>query len=142
MKHVDNLAPTLDESWMTTTQISDDRDRPTLLPMRYVIFVIDQPNNHGNPDEMRAIDAFNEQLRINGYWIMAAGIGDPTTATLIDNRDDKGGVDVGSLFDGPEHYSGFWIIETPSHEVALALAAQGSKACHRKVELRPFLGNQ
>jgi hypothetical protein len=113
--------------------------------MRYLIFVIDQPNNLGNPAEMKMIDAFNEQLRVKGYWVMAAGIGEPKTATLIDNRDDRGEVENGSLFDGHgahnQHYSGFWIIEVPSHEVALALAAQGSKACNRRVELRPFLGN-
>lgn len=113
--------------------------------MRYIIFVIDHPDNRGNPDEMKIIDIFNEQLQRNGYWVMAAGIGEPKSATLVDNRDDRGEVNLGSLFDGQqshnEHYSGFWIIETPSHEVALALAAQGSKACNRKVELRPFLGN-
>lgn len=110
---------------------------------RYVIFVIDHPNNLGNPEEMTAIDTFNEQLQRNGYWVLAAGIGDPKSATLIDNRADKGAVSHSSLFDGHqhhnEHYSGFWIIEVPSHEVALTLAAQGSKACNRKVELRPFL---
>ncbi len=110
---------------------------------RYVIFVIDHPNNLGNPDEMSTIDAFNEQLQRNGYWVLAAGIGDPRSATLVDNRADKGEVSHSSLFDGHqhhnEHYSGFWIIEVPSHEVALTLAAQGSKACNRKVELRPFL---
>lgn len=113
--------------------------------MRYIIFVIDQPNNLGNPAEMSAIDTFNEQLQRNGYWVMAAGIGEPKSATLVDNRDDKGEVSHASLFDGHqfhnEHYSGFWIIDTPSQEVALALAAQASKACNRKVELRPFLGN-
>jgi hypothetical protein len=122
--------------------------------MRYVIFVIDHPNNHGNADEMKAIDTFNEKLRSNGHWILAAGIGDPSTATVLDNRTqrtdqtertEKGEVRKGSLFDGHPHhneyYSGFWIIETPSHEVALALASEGSKACNRKVELRPFLGN-
>lgn len=111
--------------------------------MKYVIFVIDRPNNLGNPNEMQAIDTFNDQLQRNGYWVMAAGIGEPKSATLVDNRDDKGEVSRASLFDGHqnhnEHYSGFWIIDTPSHEVALALAAQGSKACNRKVELRPFL---
>jgi hypothetical protein len=110
---------------------------------RYVIFVIDHPNNPGNIDEMATIDAFNEQLQRNGYWVLAAGIGDPRSAILVDNRGDKGEVSHSSLFDGhqhhDEHYSGFWIIEVPSHEVALALAAQGSKACNRKVELRPFL---
>ena len=113
--------------------------------MKYVIFVIDHPNNEGSSDEIEAIDTFNGQLRQNGYWVLAAGIGDAKSATLIDNRDDLGQVFRASLFDGHqghnENYSGFWIIDTPSHEVALALAAQGSKACNRKVELRPFLGN-
>lgn len=128
--------------------------------MKYIIFVIDHPNNHGNAEEMKAIDAFNEKLRKNGHWILAAGIGDPSTATVLDNRNERSKrterseqtehavqaqIRKGSLFDGHpdhnEHYSGFWIIETPSHEVALALAAEGSNACNRKVELRPFLGN-
>jgi hypothetical protein len=33
----------------------------------------------------------------------------------------------------------FWIIEAPDLDVALTLAAEGSKACDRKVEVRPFL---
>ncbi len=37
--------------------------------------------------------------------------------------------------------SGFWIIQADSLEQAKSLAAEGSKACNRKVELRPFLGN-
>jgi len=33
----------------------------------------------------------------------------------------------------------FWIIEAADLDVALKLAAEGSKACNRKVEVRPFL---
>ena len=33
----------------------------------------------------------------------------------------------------------FWIIEAPDLDVALKLATEGSKACNRKVEVRPFL---
>ncbi|MBB5616808.1 hypothetical protein BJ959_000304 [Chryseoglobus frigidaquae] len=36
--------------------------------------------------------------------------------------------------------SGFWIIEAPDRDAALALAAEGSRACNRVVELRPFYG--
>jgi hypothetical protein len=48
------------------------------------------------------------------------------------------------IVDGPfvetkEHVAGFWIIEAPDLDVALALATAGSKACHRKLEVRPFL---
>jgi hypothetical protein len=37
--------------------------------------------------------------------------------------------------------TGFWIIQADSLEQAQALAAEGSKARNRQVELRPFLGN-
>nr|WP_243738797.1 hypothetical protein [Microcella frigidaquae] len=39
-----------------------------------------------------------------------------------------------------QYVSGFWIIEAPDRDAALALAAEGSRACNRVVELRPFYG--
>jgi hypothetical protein len=38
-----------------------------------------------------------------------------------------------------EHIAGFWVIDGPDLGVALKLAAEGSRRCNRKVELRPFL---
>jgi hypothetical protein len=38
-----------------------------------------------------------------------------------------------------EYIAGFWIIEAPDLDVALELATGGSKACNRRVEVRPFL---
>lgn len=108
--------------------------------MRFILFVIDSRSNTASGDEIQAIDAFNEMLQTKNYWVMAAGINDPDSATLIDNRNDANAVNPGSLFDTREHYSGFWIIDVPSAEVAEELALLGSKACNRKVEIRPFLG--
>lgn len=107
--------------------------------MRFVIFVIDGPGNPANSHEMADIDAFNEMLQSNGHWITAAGIRPGSSATVIDNRNNKGDVKSGSLFDAPEHYSGFWLIEAGSEEVAHQLALAGSLACNRKVELRPYI---
>ena len=107
--------------------------------MKYMVFVIDVPGNTGNPGEMTAIDAFNDSLEAGGHWVTAAGIADTTRATLIDNRADAGEVSAVSLQTTGEHYSGFWIIEADSDEQAHALAMAGSKACNRKVELRPYL---
>lgn len=107
--------------------------------MRFIIFVIDGPGNPANPNEMENIDRFNEKLQNNGHWVMAAGIGAPSTATLIDNRNNKGEIKSASLFSAPEHYSGFWIIEAESMEKAKTLAIEGSLACNRRTELRPFL---
>jgi len=107
--------------------------------MRFVIFVIDDQIERAAGNEMAAIDAFNEKLEANGHWITAAGINHGQAATLVDNRSDAGLVAPGSLYSTAEHYTGFWLINAPDHETALALASEGSKACNRKVELRPYL---
>lgn len=107
--------------------------------MRFIIFVIDGSNNPANPDEMKNIDVFNEKLQNNGHWITAAGIQPGGNATLIDNRANKGEVIPGSLFSAVEYYSGFWLIEADSEEIAHQLALEGSLACNRKVELRPYI---
>lgn len=109
--------------------------------MRFIIFVIDDQSASGTGEEMAAIDAFNEKLKANENWIYAAGIGQPRSANVIDNRGGKCEVVSGSVFTATENYTGFWLIKAESQEEALALAAEGSKACNRKVELRPFLGN-
>jgi len=45
----------------------------------------------------------------------------------------------GPFVESKEYLGGFWIIEAPDLDVALKLAAEGSKSCNRKVEVRPFL---
>lgn len=88
---------------------------------------------------MEAINAFNDKLQDAGHWITAAGINHGEAATVLDNRGDAGVVIPGSLYNEEEHYSGFWLIEAADKAEALRLAAAGSKACNRKVELRPYL---
>ena len=108
--------------------------------MRFVLFVIDGPGNPASGNEIAAIDAFNDRLNAGGHLVLAAGIADPTRATLFDNRAGAGIERPGSLFSGPEHYSGFWIVDAESVEAAAQLARDASNVCNRKVELRPFLG--
>jgi hypothetical protein len=110
------------------------------MPMRFIIFVIDDTNSSATGNEMEAIDAFNDRLVAGGHLVLAAGIADPARATLIDNRDSAGIETPGSLFTTPEHYSGFWIVNAESEVQAITFARDGSAACNRKVELRPFLG--
>jgi hypothetical protein len=87
-----------------------------------------------------ATGAFNERLQAEGYWVFAGGLEPATTATVVD-----GGADAPVMTDGPyleskEVIGGFWIIEAPDLDVALELAADGSRACRGKVEVRPFQG--
>jgi hypothetical protein len=107
--------------------------------MKFAIFVIDDESRSGSPQEMAAIDEFNEKLRENGHWVMAVGLESPKNAFLLDNRAHANISQPGSLFDSPDFYSGMWVIEAPDLATAKQLASAGSLACNRKVELRPFL---
>jgi hypothetical protein len=107
--------------------------------MQYLFSVIDDTAGLATPAEMAAIDAFNDQLKAEGHWVFAGGLGAPDTATVIDNRGAEALFTDGPFVESKEYLAGFWIIEAADLDVALKLAADGSKACNRKIEVRPFL---
>jgi hypothetical protein len=107
--------------------------------MHYLFSVIDDKTESGTPEEQAAIDVFNNQLQADGYWVFAGGLNAPSTATVIDNRGGAAMVADGPFVETKEHIAGFWIIEAPDLDVALKLATEGSTACNRRVEVRPFL---
>jgi hypothetical protein len=107
--------------------------------MQYLVSVIDDGTGRGTPDEMAAIDVFNDRLQAEGHWVFAGGLGAPDPATVVDNRGAEAIFTDGPFVESKEFLAGFWIVEAPDLDVALALAAEGSKACNRKVEVRPFL---
>ncbi|GEL98374.1 YciI family protein [Cellulomonas terrae] len=107
--------------------------------MQYFVSVIDDRTSSGTPEEMVAIDAFNDRLRSGGHWVFAAGLAAPESATVIDARGEEPIVTDGPFVESKEHIAGFWIIDAPDLDVALALMTDGSKACNRRVEVRPFL---
>jgi hypothetical protein len=106
--------------------------------LRFIIFVIDSDSNSGSSDEMHEIDNFNSELSRHNQLVMAAGMAGSPRGLLIDNRGTKELVESGSL-NGSEFYSGFWIIDAEDERQARELALEGSRACNRRVELRPFL---
>src|SRR3954453_16378971 len=107
--------------------------------MRYFVSVIDDETGSATPAEMAAVDAFNGRLEADGHWVFAAGLGSPSTATVVDNRDGEAVFTDGPFVESKEYLAGFWIIEAPDLDGALKLAAEGSKHCNRKVEVRPLL---
>ncbi len=106
--------------------------------MQYLVSVIDDTAGLATPDEMAAIDVFNERLKAEGCWVFAGGLASPDTATVIDNRGGEAIFTDGPFLESKEYLAGFWIIDARDLDVALKLAADGSKACNRKVEVRPF----
>jgi hypothetical protein len=96
------------------------------------------PNEEAMNQALADTDAFNQRLQADGYWVFANGLAPATTATVVDGQGSEPVVTDGPYLESKEYLGGFWIIEAPDLDVALRLAAEGSKACRGKVEVRPF----
>ena len=87
-----------------------------------------------------ATGAFNDKLHADGYWVFAGGLQSASTATVVDGQGETPVMTDGPYLETKEVIGGFWVIDAPDLDVALKLAAEGSKACRGKVEVRPFDG--
>lgn len=96
------------------------------------------PSEEEMQQAFKAVDVFNQKLQDEGSWVFAGGLQPPSIATVVDAR----GADVittdGPFAEAKEQLGGFWVVEAPDLDAALALAAEGSAACRNPVEVRPF----
>ena len=88
---------------------------------------------------MAAIDVFNDRLQAEGSLGLRRRSCGAQRGHVIDNRGEEPLFTDGPFLESKEYFIGFWVIEAVDLEVAIKLAADGSKACNRKVEVRPFL---
>lgn len=104
----------------------------------------ERPAFGGYPDKEAMLQAFadtgafNDKLVAEGYFVYADGLEPATTATVVDGQGDQPVITDGPYLQASEHLGGFWVITAPDLDVALQLAAEGSKACRGTVEVRPF----
>jgi hypothetical protein len=110
-----------------------------MIHMHYLVSVIDDQTGSADSDESAAIDVFNDRLQADGHWVFAAGLAAPSASTVVDNRGADPVITDGPFLESKEYLAGFWILEAADLDVALELAAGGSKACNRRVEVRPLL---
>ena len=83
---------------------------------------------------------FNQRIKDEGYFVFAGGLASASTASVVDGTGPSPVITDGPYLETKEWIGGFWIIEAPDLDVALKLAAEGSKACRGVVEVRPFAG--
>jgi hypothetical protein len=108
--------------------------------MKFLISVIDsQTRSPHSAEEIAAIDAVNQEMLDQGYRIFAGGLESPTKSKVLDYRTGKSEIQSGPFISSEDFFSGFWVIDVPSAEIAEEFAIKGSKACNRRVELRPLL---
>jgi hypothetical protein len=114
---------------------------------RYLLSVFgpaERPEFGGYPSKEAMLQAFadtgafNDKLQRDGHFVFADGLEQATAATTVDGQGEKPIYTDGPYLESKEYLGGFWVIEAADLDQALALAAEGSKACRGKVEVRPF----
>jgi hypothetical protein len=108
-----------------------------LMSVHYVEGV-EPPSAEEMQPRFAAVDAFNDKLKANGNWVFAGGLHTPDVATVVDNTGAELVTTDGPFPESKEQLGGFWVVLATDLDAALALAAEGSKACHGPVEVRPF----
>jgi len=86
----------------------------------------------------RDVDALNETLQKEGAWVFAGGLHPATAATVVRVKDGEVLTTDGPFPEAKEQLGGFWVIEAPDLDAALAWAAKATVACGAPVEVRPF----
>ena len=108
--------------------------------MTQYLVSIYQPDG-GEPDAEtlerigRALHQLNTDLRESGSWVFTGGLHPPSSATVV--RAD-GLMTDGPYLEGKEHIGGFWVVEAPDLDVALAWGRRVAAATTLPVEVRPF----
>ena len=84
------------------------------------------------------VDALNETMQREGAWGFAGGLHPTDTATVVRSAEGKVLITDGPFIEAKEHLGGFWVIEAPDLDAALAWAEKATVACRLPVEIRPF----
>lgn len=106
------------------------------------VHMIEGESPYATEEEMQRayedVDVFNAKLQADGVWVFAGGLQPADIATVVDGTGPEVLTTDGPFAEAKEQIGGFWIVDVPDLDAALRLAAEGSKACQGKVEVRPF----
>jgi hypothetical protein len=93
--------------------------------MQQYVLGIYQPTGVTPPPEflepiMRDLAVLNGEMKAAGAWVFAAGLHDPSTATVLRATDDDVLMTDGPYLEGKEHLGGFTIIQAADLDAALS----------------------
>src|SRR5690349_17546815 len=109
---------------------------------QYLLSVIQpaggQPSAEFLEPIMRNVQALNREMKAAGVWVFAAGLHDPSTATMVRYRDGETLMTNGPFAEGKEILGGICIIEASDLDAALDWGAKMARATTLPIEVRPF----
>jgi hypothetical protein len=109
---------------------------------QYLLSVI-----HGYPYEppqdviqkiYKDVDALNQKMQDENAWVFAGGLHEPSTATVVKEKDGEVLTIDGPYAEAKEQVGGFWVIQADDLDAALEWASEATRACRVPIEVRPF----
>ena len=116
--------------------------------MKYLILIQSNPRSLAAWDAMsddermdfgRAHRRLTEEMADAGVLVASEGLADPSLATWVSVRDGRTIASDGPFAEAKEHLAGFYLIDTPGPDEAIAWAARMPDAKNTEVEVRPVL---
>ncbi len=109
---------------------------------QYLLSVFMVPDEMPSDEEMeqayKDVDALNNELKAQGAWVFAGGLHPADTATVVRAKGGDVVTTDGPFVETKEQLGGFWVIQAPDLDAALAWAAKATVACRGAIEVRPF----
>jgi hypothetical protein len=111
---------------------------PQYLMSVYMIEGAEPPAQEAMERIYADVDALNEEIKQQGAWVFAGGLHPAHTATVVREQDGDVATTDGPFAETKEQLGGFWVIDAPDLDRALAWASKATVACQAPVEVRPF----
>ncbi|MGH2573128.1 MAG: YciI family protein [Actinomycetota bacterium] len=86
----------------------------------------------------KQVQVLEEEMKSTGAWVFAGRLHEPDTATVVRMSEGEVLTTDGPFAESKEHLGGFYIIEAPDLDAALAWAAKVTDAVRKPIEVRPF----
>jgi hypothetical protein len=95
-----------------------------------------------SPDERRAVGTGHgelvRQLRESGEYVSGGGLADQSRTATVRVRDGEIEATDGPFAEAKEHLAGYYVVDVPDRDAAVAIAARMPDAKYVAVEVRPF----
>lgn len=113
--------------------------------MLYLLAVqIDETRSPPTGDALHAVydrvEAVNDDMRAHGTWIFGGGLAPSDRSIVVRNHRGRTITTDGPFAETKEQLGGFWIIDVPDRDTALAWAKRCAAVSAGAIEVRPFNG--
>ncbi|MDN5914778.1 MAG: YciI family protein [Pseudonocardia sp.] len=110
--------------------------------MRYMLLIYGcerpEPGTYAQVDKIAAVEAFTAGLRADGVFVAADPLHTVETATTVRVREGEALITDGPFAETAEQLGGYFVLDCPGLDEALAYAAQCPMAAEGAIEVRPI----